>query len=263
MRLRISHNIALAFDAPKRGLLQLLRLTPRSFEGLHVLDWRIDVDADCMLRNSEDAFGNLVHSFSLDQPAGTLAIHAGGEVDTFDVAGIVRGAPERFPPELFLRDTPATLADAAVAALARDCAGGEPLETLHALMDRVHADVALHDSPAGRTAGAVLADKQGTSGDMAHVFIAAARHLGRPARYIAGYALPEDGDAQLGGWAEVHAGALGWIGFDPSIARCPEERHVRLACGLDAEGAAVLRGNHAGVATDVVRLRQAYGQRQS
>ena len=45
-----------------------LRLTPRSFESQYVLRWRVGVDVDARLRQSEDAFGNVVHSFS--SPAG-------------------------------------------------------------------------------------------------------------------------------------------------------------------------------------------------
>jgi len=35
---------------------------------------------------------------------------------------------------------------------------------------------------------------------------------------------------------------LGWVGFDPSIGFCPTDAHVRIAIGLDALGAAPVRG---------------------
>src|SRR5690606_4885604 len=70
----------------------------------------------------------------------------------------------------------------------------------------------------------------------AHAFIGAARALAIPARYVSGY-LHSDGGTEPGfhAWAEAWDDGLGWIGFDPLLGECPAERHVRLACGLDAE----------------------------
>ena len=43
----------------------VLRLTPRSHEGQHIASWRIDLDVDCLMLASEDAFGNIVHTFDV------------------------------------------------------------------------------------------------------------------------------------------------------------------------------------------------------
>ena len=50
------------YAEPVKAAIQKLALTPRNYDGQHVLDWRIDVDHDCRLRACEDAFGNIVHS---------------------------------------------------------------------------------------------------------------------------------------------------------------------------------------------------------
>jgi transglutaminase-like putative cysteine protease len=34
-------------------------------------------------------------------------------------------------------------------------------------------------------------------------------------------------------WAEAYVEGLGWVGFDPFMNRCPDERYVRIAVGLD------------------------------
>ena len=43
-------------------------------------------------------------------------------------------------------------------------------------------------------------------------------------------------------WAELHVEEYGWIGFDPSTGRCPDDAYVRVAVGLDYGQAAPLSG---------------------
>ena len=40
---------------------------------------------------------------------------------------------------------------------------------------------------------------------------------------------------------EGDADGLGWIGFDPALAVCPTENHIRVAAGLDAVGTVGVR----------------------
>ena len=43
-------------------------------------------------------------------------------------------------------------------------------------------------------------------------------------------------------WAELYINDLGWVGFDPTNRCCPDERYIRISCGLDASYAAPIRG---------------------
>ena len=154
MRIKVYHETVSTFETPARSILQVLRLTPRNFDGQHVASWRIDVDMDCRLEQGDDAFGNVTHTFSAEGPISRFAVLIEGEVETSDTAGLVRGARELFPPELFLRTTNLTHADAPVTALMQDATKEEPerLGKLHALMhachDAVVFDPALADLPA-------------------------------------------------------------------------------------------------------------------
>src|SRR6185295_6415888 len=136
MRIRISHVTSYRYDAPTHGVIQTLRLTPRNHDGQFVADWRIDVSEDCRLDVHEDAFGNITHTFTAEGPFARLAVHVEGEVDVQDTAGVVRGAVERFPPSLFLRATPLTEPDGAIADFARETRGqaDDTLPLLHALL---------------------------------------------------------------------------------------------------------------------------------
>ena len=100
-------------------------------------------------------------------------------------------------------------------------------------------DIASTD--AGTTAAQAFTLRSGVCQDITHVFLAAARHLEMPARYVSGYFYRADGvvDQDAGhAWAEAKVPDLGWVGFDPTNGISPTEAHVRVAIGLDAVGAA-------------------------
>jgi transglutaminase-like putative cysteine protease len=261
MRLRITHETAYRYSAPANRAIQVLRLTPRGHGSQFVVNWRIDVDRDCRLEAWTDAFGNRVHSFTVEGPLDGLVITAEGDVETQDAAGVVRGQVEPLPAEVFLRETPLTAADADIRAFAEDIragAGSGTLDVLHAMTgairERMRFDVSATDT--GTSAVEAFADRHGVCQDFAHIFIAAARHLGHPARYVGGYlyqppAVTQAQDAgvqtvipQSAGhaWAEALVEDLGWVGFDPANGISPTEAYVRVAVGLDYLGAAPIRG---------------------
>jgi transglutaminase-like putative cysteine protease len=253
MRIRIVHQTLYRYDAPAAGVTQILRLTPRNHEGQYVVDWRIDLSADCRLDCHEDAFGNITHSFTAEGPLTELSIHAEGEVETHDTQGVVRGSIERFPPTLFLRETALTAPDSAIRDFARsmqDRSDGDVLNLLHGLLRHVHEAVALDTDPAQEAGSAAEAFrlKRGVCQDLTHIFIAAARCLGIPTRYAGGYLnRTHTADRQAPhAWAEAFVPGLGWVGFDPAHGACPTDAHVRVAVGLDRLGATPIRGIHYG-----------------
>jgi transglutaminase-like putative cysteine protease len=262
MRICVAHETLYRYDTPSSGVIQTLRLTPRNHTGQYVVDWRIDVSADCRLEPQEDAFGNLTHAFSAPGPVSDLRVMVEGEVETQDTAGVVRGAVERFPPSLFLRETALTRADAALAAYAAqfEHAGGGALDMLHHLLSRLHEDIACDtEAPdTGGSAAEAFAHERGACRDLTHIFIAVARLRGVPARYVAGYFRRDDdatGPDAGHAWAEAHVPDLGWVGFDPANEICVTDRHVRVAIGLDHLGAAPVRGAHYGGGREALAVK--------
>ncbi len=263
MRLRVLHETAYRYGTPATRAIQILRLTPRGHDGQFVVNWRIDVDRDCRLDASTDPFGNAVHSFTVEGPLDGLTITAEGEVETQDTHGIVRGQVERMPPVVFLRDTALTRSDAAIRALAEEAertAAPNRIDILHAVMDgirsRVRFEVNLTDS--GTSAIEAFSLGHGVCQDFAHIFIAAARHLGIPARYVSGYLFHSDKlDGQEAGhaWAEALVDDLGWVAFDPANGISATDAYVRLAIGLDYLGAAPVRGTRYGGADETLSVR--------
>ncbi|MFL9828591.1 transglutaminase N-terminal domain-containing protein [Rhodoplanes sp. SY1] len=275
MRIRVSHLTTYRYDQPASRVIQTLRMTPRPHDGQHVVRWRIDVSADCRLTTQEDAFGNITHAFSADVPTDQLEVLVEGEVETQDTDGIVRGIIERFPPSLYLRETDLTHADPAIVAFARDATAGEAggtIGTLHALVRAVHAEVTFDTDPThpATTASEAFSLRRGVCQDLSHVFIAAARSLGVPCRYVGGYYWRSDGiTAQEAGhaWVEAHVADLGWVAFDPAHAMCATDAYVRVAVGLDYLGAAPVRGTRFGGRGETlavaVHVDQAFQQVQS
>lgn len=268
MRLRIAHSTVYRYDPPANGAVQLLRLTPRNHDSQYVVRWRIDVTPDTRLAASEDAFGNITHVFSANGPFTEIRVEVDGEVETQNTSGVVRGTVERFPQSLFLRETTLTQPDAAIRGLAEDVGtadGGMELAVLHALMRRLHDemtyDTTLTNAP--MSAGAAWMLKRGVCRDLTHIFIAASRCLGIPARYIAGYLQLAHGRAEQEAghaWAEAFIAGLGWVGFDPANALCATDAYVRVAVGLDSLGAAPVRGARYGIGAESLEVAIKVGQ---
>jgi len=272
MLMRIRHETIYRYSEPAKAAVQKLLLTPRNYSGQHVLNWRIDVDRDCRLRQSEDAFGNLLQCFTVDGPFETLTTLVEGEVETFDTAGVIGDSIERFPPELYLRETQLTAGDPQMGEFAHAATEREKstLDKLHALMAALH-DAMRFDAAVTQvvtTASEAFSHKEGVCQDFAHIFIACARALEIPARYASGYFKRSDGqDAQAAGhaWAEAYVYGLGWVGFDPAHKMSPDDAYVRVAVALDYLGAAPIRGARTGGGDEAmeVRLRVAMARAQS
>jgi transglutaminase-like putative cysteine protease len=267
MRLHIAHSTVYRYDPPAAGAIQVLRLSPRNHDGQYVVRWRIDVFPDARLAAHEDAFGNMTHVFTADGPLDELRVEVDGEVETQNADGVVRGTIERFPPNLFLRDTALTQADTAICQFAQTvrAAGHDgALGELHGLLDRLHAEL-VHEpdrKDAAANAAQAFERKRGSAADLAHIFIGAAHSLGIPARFVSGYFRQADASVEQSAhaWAEAYVSGLGWVAFDPASGFCPTDAHVRVAVGLDALGAAPLRGTRYGAGAEALEIAIKVGQ---
>ena len=274
MRLRISHSTTYQYDPPATGVIQVLRMTPGNHDGQYVANWQVDVTTDAKLVMHHDAFGNITHTFT-HGTVSDLTVHVAGQVETQDTGGILRGSVERFPPSLFLRTTPLTGADTAMrkmAAQMHEESEGNALDFLHGLLLQLNEYMAFDPDPTNTGTSAIEAFtlRRGVCQDYAHTFIALARAVGVPARFVSGHFYREDADmAQEAGhaWAEAYVSGLGWVGFDPANGISPTDAHVRVAIGLDYLGAAPVRGTRYGGGAETlsvaVQVDQARRQSQN
>ncbi len=253
MRLRIRHSTVYAYEFPIRSAVQLLRMTPRDHEGQYVGAWRVEIEGEGRLRAGEDSLGNVTHALYVDGPVSKIRVTVHGEVDVVETHGVVRGAIERFSPEVFLRETSLTDHNPDMLAFLAelDPQGADRLAFLHRLMAALFERIEFRAGATvtETTAGQAFLQQQGVCQDFAHMFVALARRAGVPARYVSGHLFRHEGAIEqeaAHAWAEAFVLDVGWIGFDVANGVCPTDCYVRVAVGLDYLGAAPVRGSRTG-----------------
>ena len=262
-RLLISHNTHYRFDRPVTYALQRLKLRPKDNGGQTVVDWSIDIDGGQIQSSCEDAHLNHVTLVSVDSGRTEVSIKCSGTIETQNSDGIIGKHRGHIPLWCFLKPTRLTTAGKAVVKMLGNFKidQANQLGGLHTLSDIVRDHLPYQDghTTSSTTAEQALGIGQGVCQDHAHIFIAAARHLGIPARYVSGYLLMEGITDQSAShaWAEAHVEPLGWIGFDISNGYSPDQRYIRVATGFDYRDAAPITGLSFGALDEsmVVSLR--------
>ncbi|WP_036766315.1 transglutaminase family protein [Parvularcula oceani] len=267
MRLTIRHLTRYDYAPPAAGLAMRLRLFPSRFASQTVEDWAVHVNGEPVSPSLHDGCGVAEGLWTAAEPVSAAEVIAEGTVLRAEDAGILRGLKERTPPEVFLRETELTKPDDAIRALAESARQDAPLDTLHALAGAVRdaIDYRPETTDMATSAAAALSQGAGVCQDHAHVFVAAARCLDLPARYVAGYYLAgaEEGAlTQTHGWAEGYAAGLGWVGFDVANRTCPTREHVRVAVSLDAGRGGLISGAVSGQVEETLSASVAITQAQ-
>ncbi|MEL6505026.1 MAG: transglutaminase family protein [Pseudomonadota bacterium] len=259
MLLSIRHTTTYSYDAPVTAALQQVRLVPRSNTLQTVQDWQLTIEGGVEELHFDDQFGNDTRLVSLDDESQTLRIIAQGQVEVHETNGVLGKVYGKAPLWLFKRHTPLTTPGKGVASLVRKqkAALAKPdqqLSALHALSASIREKVAyeINTTNTRTTAEDALAGGQGVCQDHAHIFCAAARLAGIPARYVSGYLKLDNTVDQSAShaWAEGHVDGLGWVGFDISNGISPDERYVRIGHGMDFRDCAPVLGMRKGGASE-------------
>lgn len=255
MLLTVDHSTLYRYDQPVRAVMQSHRLTPARFDGQRVVSWTVSVAGGQMGGGFRDGAGDWVQGWTVKGPVSEVEVRVQGQIETFDLAGVLRGHRELVSPIAYLRSTPATEADDGLRALAKSAVQADALSYMHALAFAVAGAIAYRpgSTHSHTTAGEALAQGEGVCQDHAHALIACARLAGYPARYVSGYLFAsEDGAPHEAShaWAEINLPGYGWIGFDPANRCCPDARYIRLGSGLDAKEAAPIKGIARGLGTE-------------
>ncbi len=265
MKLNIEHETRYCFTGEANYSIQYLRLTPRIDSCQRILSWNISTAGQ--LTGWVDGFDNAAHVAVQDTGHNEASFLVKGEVETLDTLGVLP-ADDGLPPLIFLRDTEFTgltdqISDFASAYKEiRDDEGA--LSALHALMAGI-GDAVKYE--AGFTNVETNADHALTTGkgvcqDHAHLFIAGARELKVPARYVSGYLLAGTGDLASHAWAEAFVDGLGWVSFDPSNQQSATDAYVRLAIAYDFGDASPVRGVREGGGIEEMNVRVQVQQSQ-
>ncbi len=242
MLLAVRHSTRYSYADEARRSTQYIRLTPHTQSQQRTLQWEVLLPEPAV--TMVDAFGNLTHVLTLDEPHREIHLLARGRVEVPDIddgepAGSVN-------PMVFLRPTPLTAPDEAIVSFVdpmRVTVRARPLIGLTDLMNAVLERVPTREGgTSATTAAQAFAHGAGVSQDQSHVFIACCRALGIASRYVSGYAYSPDREQVAShAWAESWL-ANRWVAFDVGNARDAPGGHIKLAVGLDYLDACPVRG---------------------
>jgi transglutaminase-like putative cysteine protease len=268
MKLEIVHSTRYRYSGPIAETVMEVRLRPMDGNGQRCLDFDLDVSSGIEPRTYTDGYGNNVHYFNLVRPHTRLIVTSRSVVET----GLERDADAG---EELVHDFLRYRSPVKDVLGVRELAGRHPVADLGSgpaveqALDELTLTISrefTYDRAVTDVYSAVdevLELRAGVCQDFAHLFIAVARAMGVPARYVSGYIHAPGGagaSSASHAWAEGWVPGRGWVGFDATHPVRTSENHVRVAVGRDYSDAAPTRGIYVGSATGSmavgVRTRQ-------
>lgn len=255
MKLEIVHSTRYHYTGPIAETVMEVRLRPMDGNGQRCLDFALELTHGVKAKTYVDGFGNHVHYFNLVRPHSGLNVVSRSTVETGLAPDASAGEDL---VEDFLRFRSPVKDVEGVRELARRHAIGDPSspENVESALDGLTETISrefTYDRSVTNVYSAVddvLEVRGGVCQDFAHLFIAAARAMNVPARYVSGY-IHSPGDRESTAshaWAEAWVPGRGWIGFDATHPVRTTPHHVRLAVGRDYTDAAPTRGVYVGSA---------------
>ena len=244
MQLYIRHVTRYRYERPVKYSVQSLHLTPRRDRCQRSLSWTITAPGRRL--EQIDAHGNISHLLTIEQPHREIQIVVRGVVETVDTETRQDDGP--LSPLAYLSPTMLTAPNDEIKTFARKTLEHvkKQRERALALSDAVFNAVRYTTSSSDVQSPAATAFKngEGVCQDQAHVFIAAARSVGIPARYVSGYLYTgEASDAASHAWVDAWLGPEdGWQSIDVTHQRPALSNYCRLAVGRDYLDAAPVRG---------------------
>jgi transglutaminase-like putative cysteine protease len=261
MRLEILHSTRYRYSGPIAETVMEVRLQPMDGNGQRCLDFSLELSHGVKPRHYVDGFGNRVHYFNLVRPHSGMSVVSRSTVET----GLALDPePGEELVHDFLRFRSPVKEVEGIRELARRHTIADPdspVEVERAL-DELTLSISrefTYDRTVTNVYSSVdevLSLRAGVCQDFAHLFIAAARSMGVPARYVSGY-IHTAGDkaaAASHAWAEAWIPGRGWRGFDATHPVRTTPHHVRLAVGRDYTDAAPTRGVYVGSATGTMAI---------
>jgi transglutaminase-like putative cysteine protease len=248
MHMHIRHETRYRYERPVKYSVQSLHLTPRRDLSQRALSWSIASPGRRL--EQIDAYGNIAHLLTIEEPHREISIVVRGVVETADTDARQDDGP--LSPLAYLAPTQLTLPDEAIKAFASATIAriNDPKERLQALAEAVLGAVRYKSGTSDVQDSAAVAFKsgEGVCQDHAHVFIASARAIGMPARYVSGYLYTGDAnDAASHAWVDAWLGPeIGWQSMDVTHTRPAVRTYCRLAVGRDYLDAAPVRGMRQG-----------------
>ncbi|MET0981975.1 MAG: transglutaminase family protein [Telluria sp.] len=248
MQLSIRHETLYRYSQAQAYSIEQLHLTPRAEPQQRVLSWKLHTPGHCVAYG--DAYGNLSHMLTLNEPHDTVRIVVEGVVATSAPAGGRLLAEDNLSPLIFTVPTRLTEPTPMLAAIAQGCLPASKAGTADLMNLAAHIFGAVEYQNGATNVYSTASDAMtlgaGVCQDHAHIFLACCHAHGIPARYVSGYIDPGTtghvaSHAWVDAWVEDPDFA-GWVSIDITHNRLMTDAYCRLAIGRDYESAAPVRG---------------------
>lgn len=264
MYYQIEHTTRFCYSQPITESVVELRMQPRTEPYQRCTHFTVTVQPHARVRNQPDALHNIIHHFDIPGQHQRLTVRTRAHVQMTPAPPIPDALPvetwaliDALPRTADLWDSLHPSARTPFTPLLRNFSReldatrrADPLTLLRDLNSHIYRafeyvpNATEVDSPIDHA----LSSRRGVCQDFSHVFIALARGLGIPARYVSGYlfyrrdnpdrSVPDASHA----WIEAYLPPLGWVGFDPTNNIIAAERHIRVAVGRDYDDVPPTRG---------------------
>jgi transglutaminase-like putative cysteine protease len=269
MRYTIRHVTQFVDETPITESVMETRMQPRSDGQQRCLHFALSTVPASRVMVYQDHDGNVVHHFNVPGRHGRLTLTAQALVECTPPPAVPLNAPEDawarldamtasgefwdvLAPSQFAERTDLLFELGRAIGLTR---GTDPLSTLRRLMTEMYArfEYSPQTTRVDSRIDEALRARRGVCQDFSHIFIALARHLGIPTRYVSGYLFRDESgsdrssDGATHAWAEALIPEAGWVGFDPTNDTVAGERHIRVALGRDYADVPPTRGVYKGI----------------
>ncbi len=279
MQYVIRHITRFTYDSPIRESRMEVRMCPRTESEQQCYSFELTVAPRVQVFSYQDYLGNTIHHFDIPGQHDELTLtsralvevrprdHLPESVDPglwAEMDRIMAGDEhlEMVLPSAFTQPTARLNDFRAEFSIERRADPLSLLREINALIYRefeyspqsTHVNSPIDDA---------LGHRSGVCQDFAHIFIALARQLHIPCRYVSGYLFhrpetdiahnrsAEDGSHA---WVEAFIPGLDWIGFDPTNNTLADDRHIRVAVGRDYADVPPARGVFKGSAKSILQV---------
>jgi len=272
-RYHLMHSTEFIYEGPVYESYNEVRLRPMHDDQQSCVSFRLVTQPASRGSSYKDGYGNWIHQFNLLPHHRRLRIEAESvvlvhEAPTPEPGGMSLAEFDALRPELLdehfdwvapsayvpylpslaeISKAAEQACDGTVAGFAQAASGFVHNNFVY-MKGATHVHSSVQDS---------LTLRAGVCQDFAHVLIGVARTRGLPARYVSGYLVSGSAgpgakqEEVIGGqashaWAEIFLPGSGWIGFDPTLGKPIQLRHIRVAYGRDYGDVPPVRGVYKG-----------------
>ncbi len=268
MLLQVQHETKLHYTEPVSETVFEVRMAPPSDEDQTNLGYHLRTNPSAPVTIYRDGLGNRVDLFNVLTSYQELVIRATSIVRMHrDDSGLARLEHRPFEPERDDFHTASTIEFLQPSPLVKRCPeldefladlpprDGTLAEVVVRLMEAVRGRLTYEKkvTTARTPVGEALRLGRGVCQDYAHLFLAACRGIGLPARYVSGYIhLP--GEVATHAWCQVWAGQGGWVDVDPTHGTFPANDHIKIGIGRDYSDVPPNRGVWKGRARESISV---------